>query len=221
MEKRYRSDYDGEFVIINTVWRNGRKEQQREWIENPIETHLISPRAVVISSGDSRSKFPIKRLEGHKGGLLGKLRMQSYGCNGCWEELQCDFYVSIDNEELQAIKQAEYDTRVAVYTTSRKCVENPGHFYLIPYFSGLSAVASALYLAAFDQHSEVYIVGVDGKQQDDKPDHKEIASVMNIIQTYNEVQWIFINNGPIPSQWKEQKNVKHWDYDKFVSYCDV
>ena len=54
MSERYRTDYDGEFVItVNTI-TNGKKVQEREWIANPIENQHISGRAAVIGNGASR-----------------------------------------------------------------------------------------------------------------------------------------------------------------------
>jgi hypothetical protein len=35
MEARFRADYPGEFVIVNTVWEGGKRTEQREWIANP------------------------------------------------------------------------------------------------------------------------------------------------------------------------------------------
>ena len=34
MSERYRTDYDGEFVIINNTIKDGKKHQEREWIRN-------------------------------------------------------------------------------------------------------------------------------------------------------------------------------------------
>jgi hypothetical protein len=40
MQARFRADYPGEFVVLNTTWSGGRQRQQREWIENL--TNLIT-----------------------------------------------------------------------------------------------------------------------------------------------------------------------------------
>ena len=54
MSERYRTEYDGEFVIINNTIKDGKKIQEREWIENPIENQHISGCAAVIGHGQSR-----------------------------------------------------------------------------------------------------------------------------------------------------------------------
>jgi hypothetical protein len=48
--QRFRKDYTGEFIVINTAWAGGRKRTQREWVPNPIENHHISGRAACIGS---------------------------------------------------------------------------------------------------------------------------------------------------------------------------
>lgn len=223
MQERYRSDYDGEFVIIDTVWRNGRKEQQREWIENPINLNLISPRAVVISDGSSREKFPILRLQGHRGGLLGRKRLQSYGCNGVWKEIQLDFYITVDRNELSEIIQKEYNKKVTVYSSTKNCVRFPGEFYLVPYgVTNICSEALALYLAAFDEHKEVYCVGVDGYDQNYNPLSKVINQISTVISAYQNTNFIFVNNSKVlHPEWRKHKNVSRMTYDEFISYCDI
>ena len=60
IQERYRKDYDGEFVILNTRVVNGEKIQDKEWIANPIENQHISSRAAIIGHGISRNVFKIK-----------------------------------------------------------------------------------------------------------------------------------------------------------------
>ena len=50
MQARYRADYPGEFVVIESRWISGKKEEKREWIPNPIENQHISGRAACIGS---------------------------------------------------------------------------------------------------------------------------------------------------------------------------
>ena len=57
MPTRYRTEYDGEFVIVEHKISQGKKIQEREWIDNPIENQHISGRAAVIGGGSSRYLF--------------------------------------------------------------------------------------------------------------------------------------------------------------------
>lgn len=223
IQERYRKDYDGEFIITRTSIKNGQKHQEREWIENPIENNYISARAVVIGSGASREKFPILRLQGHKGGLLGKKRLQSYGSEGCWRELQCDFYIDTVSNDLPEIINSSYNDRVTVYTGAKKCITYPGEFYMIPYNVNLiSDAALAMYVAAFDGHQEIYCVGVDGLDSKQEINRKAVAHVAGVIKTYPKTQFIFVNNNRnLHPEWRQCSNYQHMTYREFVSNCDV
>ena len=56
IQERYRQDYDGEFVLLQTSIRNGVKEQRREWMINPIQNQHVSGRAAVIGSNLDREQ---------------------------------------------------------------------------------------------------------------------------------------------------------------------
>ena len=75
MTPQYRRDYAGEFVILNSTWSGGRKQQEREWIANPIENHHISGRAACIGDPFDQSQFDYTRLQKHRGGLLGSKKI--------------------------------------------------------------------------------------------------------------------------------------------------
>jgi hypothetical protein len=79
MEARYRRDYPGEFVITETKFSGGKKQISQAWIDNPIDNHHISGRAVTIGSDDDLEFFNHKILATHRGGLLGSLKLQTYG----------------------------------------------------------------------------------------------------------------------------------------------
>ena len=57
MLEKHRQDYDGEHILIKTTFQNGKKVEQREWMENPITNQHISGRAAVIS-GDTDLPMP-------------------------------------------------------------------------------------------------------------------------------------------------------------------
>ena len=110
MAERYRTHYDGEFVIVSNKIQGGKKYQEREWIDNPIQNQHISGRAAVIGHGDSRyttklhGKFNLcNNIEKHKGGHLARKRLQSYGAEKVWEEMICDFYVEFDVPTLEKL----------------------------------------------------------------------------------------------------------------------
>lgn len=222
MQERYRSDYDGEFVILNTEYVDGQKIQHREWIEDPIEVSHISGRAVVIGNGTSRKKFNVKKLENHKGGLLGCLMLQTYGVQGCWKELKTDFYVELDSGELEKVIESGIQENVVVYTSTRNCLKHPGEFYLIPYNTKLQPVAIPIWIAAFDEHKEIFLVGIDAVDDNNVPRHKEVQDVYKVLSTYNKTKFVIVNDSRnVPDLWRSCPNVRLMDYLTFKSYCDI
>ena len=79
IKPRYRRDYDGEFVIVETIITDNAKKYTREWIPNTVENHHLSGRAAVIGSRESQARFDHRRLQDHRGGLLAKKSLQTYG----------------------------------------------------------------------------------------------------------------------------------------------
>jgi hypothetical protein len=229
MPERYRTEYDGEFVItVNTI-KNGQKHQEREWIANPIENQHISGRAAVIGNGDSRyntnyhGKLNLKtKIEEHAGWHLGRKRLQSYGSEGCWREMQCDFYVEYNSEKLDEILEQGYQARASVYSNARNCLTNPGEFYLVPYGERGNSVTIATWLACFDGHKEVFLIGVDGTNEDGSTNQKKIRELDNVMRTYSNVKFIYVSDGrPAPDEWRQNRNFVQWKYSQFVSHCDI
>jgi len=225
MDERYRSDYEGEFVVTNNRIVDGKKVQDREWIQNPIENQHISGRAVAIADGASRSKFNIKRLQNHRGGLLGKLRLQSYGAGRVCDEITCNFYITKDVERLQKLVDSKYVVNTVVYSSAGKLLKFPGELYLIPYGQLLSDWATAVWLPAFDGHSEVFMIGYDF----DEGKNAQLANeIYEIMQTYTKTKFIRVsylvrNRVAVdtPTKWKDCRNFSEMTYDQWISHCDV
>ena len=229
MPERYRTEYDGEFVItVNTI-KNGQKHQEREWIANPIENQHISGRAAVIGNGASRyntklhGKLNLKhKIEEHKGWHLGRKRLQSYGSEGCWREMQCDFYVEYNPEKLDEILEQGYQTKASVYSNARNCITHPGEFYLVPYGQRGRSLSVATWLACFDGHREVFLLGAEGQADNGEYDQQLINEMDNIMKEYDTVSFICVSDNIKPNdQWRKNLNFESWNYAKFVSVCDI
>ena len=131
MQARYRTDYAGEFVILETKWSAGKKSEQREWIPNPIENHHLSGRAACIGSTLDLYRFDYTRLARHRGGLLGSKKLQTYGTGIVAQQMRLDFAVETDLTNINKLLETNYQTDNIVYTSPRYCAANPGKFYLI------------------------------------------------------------------------------------------
>lgn len=223
IQERYRSDYLGEFVILKTNLVDGKKVQDREWIPNPIENQHISSRAAVVLGPIKSNWYSEKSLEKHRGGHLGKIKLQTYGNEQSWKNLRLDFAFLNDIRELDKIIEQKYQEKSAVYSTSANCIKRPGEFFLLPYNPKIPSVAGILYLAAFDGHGEIFVCGLDSIFSDGQLTEKILNTTVEIFKSYKNTQFYFVlnNTKAMPACWRECRNVKIMEHKKFVSYCDL
>ena len=223
IQERYRSDYSGEFVILRTRLENGKKVQDREWIPNPIENNHVSGRAAVLIDKVKSNHFKESNIENHAGGHLAKYKLQSYGTEKSWNILKLDLAVINDIDILDDIIDSKYQETTAVYTSSTNCIKRPGEFYLIPYNVKIPSIAVAIYLAAFDEHNEIFICGADGYGPDNYPSQKILNAVSEVFRCYSNTTFYFVLNKEksLPDQWRKFRNVKIMEHRKFVYYCDL
>jgi hypothetical protein len=220
MDARYRSDYAGEFVILETKWSGGKKSETREWIANPIENHHISGRAACIGSTIDHNRFNYTRLQRHRGGLLGSKKLQTYGTGDIALEMRLDFTVETDADALNKILESSYQTSNIVYTTPRYCIAHPGEFYLIPLRPRLVDLATVVYLAAFDGHKEVFLLGYTDETPAGHSDW--ISQLTNIFSAYTGTKFYLVGESTrMPDIWLNCVNVQSMNYRDWFGYCDV
>jgi hypothetical protein len=221
-KERYRADYAGEFVITKIIYRDGQKITEKEYIENPITNQHISGRAVVIAGGHSLRHDVVTAISNHGGGLLGQKKLQTYGCEGAWKKTHLDFCIEYDIPVLNELISTQYSEKSVVYTLTTNCLKIPGEFYLIPYCVRLAPPAAAAYLAAFDGHNEVFILGADGTTTEHHIDHKHIIDFKQVIAAYPNTKFYFVTDWADPyAEWLSLKNVAVMDYRQFIVHCDV
>ena len=219
MQARYRSDYPGEFVILESKWSGGKKSETREWIPNPIENQHISGRAACIGSQVDRYLFDYTRLSRHRGGLLSSKKLQTYGVGSVALEMRLDFTVETNATQVIEIHKAGLQEDSVVYTTSRNCIKNPGEFYIIPQRPQIVDMATIIYLAAFDGHQEVFLLGYHKDTVGNRNTWiDEITSVFNAypIDFYLVGEPTFMHD-----QWLDCSNVRTMKYLDWISYCDI
>lgn len=220
MQARYRSDYPGEFVILETRWNNGKKEQSREWVANPIENHHISGRAACIGSDFDRYQFDHTILQRHRGGLLGSKKLQTYGVGPIAAEMRLDFTVETDPARLAQIKESKYSENNIVYTTARNCIATPGEFYLIPHSPRLLDVSQLVYLAAFDGHQEIFLLGYNKETPVGNPTWQN--QVREVMDAYPGILFHFVGEKTnMFDCWLDADNARTLTYRDFIGYCDV
>lgn len=219
IQERYRRDYDGEFILIETLLANNRIRQRREWIDNPVKNDHISGRAAVIGDPLQYGKFTHRRLENHRGGLLATKSLQTYGTNDLWRDMRFDFFLTNRESEAKDIITSSYHEDTVVYSNLKLCVQNPGCFYPVPYQPVLDAVAQLVYLAAFDGHKEIFLLGYHSAMPVGTANW--VNDVNSVLKTYKEVKFYLITQNSFPNAWLNNDNVEHMEVRKFISYCDV
>jgi len=219
MIERYRKDYDGEFVITDTIIRHGKKVQEREWVPDPVSVSHISKRATCIEVNGTLKDTLYKRIESNNGGNLGKHRMQVYGVEGVWRKMVPNFTIAMDDDNLQQMIRRSYTKESIVYTGTRYCLKYPGEFYLVPHGVSFSSAALAVWLACFDGHKEIFLVGYIDDGSDKQA--KMISAVNEIMKTYKSTQFIHVTNNNSPEPWKYNLNFSAMAMNTYVSHCDV
>lgn len=225
MEARFRADYLGEFVVVNNTWAGTKRTQQREWVPNPIENQHISGRAACIGSRDSNNHqfpygFDYKILQRHRGGLLGTLKLQTYGTGIIAQDMRLDFTVETDPTILKSLVDSGYYENNVVYTTAKNCIDNPGDFYLIPLNPRLLQPAVPIYLAAFDGHQEIFLIGYNSETE--FGNNRTIGDIKSIFDAYPGVKFHLVGEPTLmPDIWLESANANCMPYRDFIGYADV
>lgn len=220
MQANYREDYPGEFVVLETRWSAGKKQQQREWVPNPIENHHISGRAACIGNDLDKHRFDYKVLQRHRGGLLGSKKLQTYGVGSIAKEMRLDFTVESNREVLKDFVDSGHSQNYIVYTTSSNCIAFPENFYLIPYNPRFLDINTLVYLAAFDGHKEIFLLGYNKDTPIEKPGWQD--EIVKIMRVYSGAEFYFV--GEVTNmfpEWFDCVNAKSMTYREFISYCDV
>lgn len=243
LSRKYRRDYTGEDIIVE------RKHEGRVWhdttetVPNQITNNQISDRAVVIGNGVSRLDFDLQHLK-TKSGLLGSKTVQTYGCNALYRDFVPDFLVATGNNGIiEEVANSSYINDNIVYTNNLHLLEHPGKFYLIPYDPYADAGTAAAYIAAFDGHKKIYLLGFDGHTADghnnnvyadtngydskwefEVEGNKFINNRVQLLNTYRDVDFVWVTpwgRNIIPEALKWCQNHRQISYRDFVLECDL
>lgn len=217
---RFRRDYDGEFIVTEVKVANNSITQSREWIPNSITNQHVSPRAVVVGGHDPLKRFDFRKLGNNKGGLLAKKALQTYGTADLWQDMPFHFFVTSEPEQARAMVETGYTRDNVVFTTSRICIDNPGHFYPVPYLPVLDQLALAVYLAAFDEHTEIFLVNYNIETPAGTANW--IQDVGTVMRVYDTVKFYLVGvEAVMPAAWRANPNCSVMGIREFISHCDI
>jgi hypothetical protein len=221
MEERYRTDYEGEFVITGLKIVNGKKQQEREFVDNPIQVKSISGRATCVSTGISSTKIILPRLMEYHG-ILNTLPLNVYSVRDLYKKFHANFHVTFNTDDLQELIETNLTEEIIVYTSTTQCLKFPGEFFIIPYSYKSTEEAVAAYLAAFDGHKEIFLLGYDQYTITGERRTKIIESMVPILKAYPSTKFYHvISEGETPREWLPFRNLKTMPLMEYVSYCDI
>jgi len=239
--KSYRKDYTGEDIIVE------RKKEGTHWYEtvetvpNAVTNNQISNRAVVIGNSPTRLEFNLQHLKKFSG-LLGADTLQTYGCNALYRDFTPDFLVAHGNDIVKELAESEYIKDNIVYTNAIHLLEYPNKFYLIPYNPYADAGTTAAYIAAFDGHKRIYLLGFDEQDSEnynfnvyagtngyDAVDAEILSDTwvtnrVELFNLYDDVDFIWVTpygRSTVPESHKYCLNFRQVSHRDFVLETDL
>ena len=242
LKQLYRSSYPGENVITQLTYENGEWHPTTEMVPNQVFNTFTTTQALVIGNGESRKDFDLTHIANHTGGLLGSNRLQSYGCNALYRDFTPDFLIAVGNKIVKEIAESTYTAENIVYANGQHVIDYPGKFYLIPQNVAFDAGSLAVYLACFDGHKKIFLMGFDGYDEagnvnniykdtsgypastEDQNETFWNLSLSTVMDTYPEVEFISIMPTAqwyVPATFDSKPNFRQIDYRDFVLEADV
>lgn len=240
--KRYRTDYTGEDIIQERVMQGGEWISTTEHVPNNVVNNQISNRAVVFGNGESRSAFNTNHILTKRSGLLGAATLQSYACNAFYKDHTPDFLIVTNRDIAADLARTNYPTNNIVYTRVDISLEFPRKFYLIPHDPYMDAGATAAYIAAFDGHKKIYLLGCEGQfdpnwnnniyagtagyaaKNADITGNNWDESYKQVFDVYDDVDFALVTpNGryKIEDSWKTCTNFRQISYRDMVLEADL
>jgi len=242
LKKLYRSSYSGESVVKNLVYKDVSWTPELESVPNSVFNTHTTTQAAVIGNGESRATMDLNLVVNHVSGIGGVNSLQTYGCNALYREHSPDFLVAVGDEIIEEIAASDYCNNNIVYANADALLDYPGKFYLIPQNLYFDAGAVAAYMACFDGHKKVFLLGFDSYDQDgpynniykgtnayqltDKV-HSNVYftnSLHAVMTTYNDVE--FVRVMPNSTWWAHDRhislpNFRQIEYTDFVLEADL
>lgn len=245
IKKLYRSTYEGEHLIREMSYRDGDWVKTSEFVPNVVENIQISGKAVVLGNGPSRAEHHpnlFGLLKNHKGGLLASGRVQTYGCNAILRDFSPDFTVANDAMASELVNSGKCEDNI-IYGTTDMVLAYPGKFYMVPQNPNWDSGATAAYLACFDGHKQVYLMGFDlhsghsdhqynlysgtngyPEAESQTTESYFERSLLTLVKLYDDVEFIRVSPTReyyMPDSWKYQLNLRQITFRDFVIEVDL
>jgi len=241
LKKLYRKDYTGEEILVNTTYRNATWEYDYENVPNRVTNIQLSGKACVIGNGESRAKFDLSLLASSQD--RGSQRsLQTYGCNALYRDFHPNFLVSTGDDVCLELSNTQYWSSHIVYANAKNLLRFPSLFYLVPQDVPWNAGSIATYLACFDGHKQVYLLGFDNgaganynnnmyagtngypPRDFNYNDLFFVKTMEQIMRVYNDVEFIRVMPNARwsqPLEWTALPNYRQVDFRTMGVLCDL
>lgn len=223
LKQIYRANYAGEDIVTELVLSNNEWDPITEFIPNSVFNTHTTTQAVAIGNGPSRVKFDLSLIARHKGGLFAADKLQTYGCNYLYKEFRPDFLIAVDAEKVKEISESGYCADNIVYTNAQYLLKYPGQFYLTPQNPAFDAGSLAAYLAAFDGHRKIFLLGYDGYTEEAQ-DTFWVKTLMQVVSTYPATEFVRVmptEKYACSIQLKRMANFRQIGINDFVREADI
>ena len=247
LKQLYRSNYAGENIVSQLTLIGGDWNPEVEFVPNQVFSTHTTTQAVVVGNGESRQDFNLQLIGDHRGGLLAKDKLQTYGCNALYRDFTPDFLVAVGDEIIKEIANSGYTNDNIVYTNAGAVLDHPGKFYLVPQNASYDAGSLAAYMACFDGHTKVFLMGYDGydnhhqhagsnynnmyKDTNGYLNNTEnqngkflTTTLQNVVKTYSDVEFIRVmpeSTSWIPEELEPLANFRQISYNDFTFEADL
>ena len=241
ISRLYRNNYDVHNIVTKATYVNGEWQYDNEQITNTLHQMHYNENAVVIGNGVGRLNFDLKILKKQPHSPPTKKFMVTYGCNALYRDFAPDYLVVTGTEIADEIANSDYCNENVAFANSNIIMNHPGQFHIIPQDPNWNAGAIAAYLACFDGHSRIYLLGFDGNDtpgytnnvyantngyknidQDTNDSYWTIA-LINLIKLYPTVDFVLVNEtgkGYMPEPLK-YTTLRRLSFRQFVLEADI
>ena len=223
LKQIYRSNYAGEAIVTELVLSDNEWAPETEYIENSVFNVHTTSQAIAIGNGATRQGFDLAHIKNHRGGLLATDKLQSYGCNLIYKEFEPDFLVTAGVDKVDDLANSGYCEDHIVYSNAQHLLDYPGKFYLTPQNPAYDAGALAAYLACFDGHTKVFLLGYDG-YSNDSDDAFWVSTLMQVMATYSNTEFVRVmptNKYVCADALLRVPNFRQIDFREFVLEADI
>lgn len=253
IQKIYRKDISAESVNLVGLYIEDEWKYLSEDINIP-QFQNLSEHAVVVGNGITANQFDLTNFLPYRESTpwgavtpwVSKRQRRNfftYGCNAIYRNFKLDFISCTGKGIIQEIAQTTRDkTGTSFYAGSKYLEQYPGEFSFLPQNPDFNAGAMSAYMAAFDGHKRIYMLGFDGIDSandnynmfagtdnypvSDYPTNEEywVRSLNTIMEVYSDAEFIRVcptKNFRQPDMWRNNLNYRQIDFRQFVFEADL